>query len=128
MTLSLYALRVFTKDWQVSVDFYAHVLELPLQFSDANTGWAQFDVGGASLAVERVAPGDTEGEALCGRFVGASLHTPDIEGTYRTLSERGVNFMSPPAKQPWGGVLAHFEDPEGNVLTLLGDPEGQIDG
>ncbi len=128
MKLSLNVLRIFSRNWPTSADFYEQTLELPCQFRDQDMGWAQFDAGGTSLAVERVAPGDAEGEALCGRFVGASLLTPDIEATYRTLSERGVTFVSPPTLQPWGGVLAHFEDPDGNVLTLLGDPDGKIDG
>jgi predicted enzyme related to lactoylglutathione lyase len=128
MKLSLNVLRIFAKDWQASADFYEQVLELPLQFRDEAMGWAQFDAGGTSLAVERVTPGDAEGEALSGRFVGASLHTADIEAVYQSLCERGVKFVSAPEHQPWGGMLAHFEDPAGNVLTLLGDPEGGVDG
>ena len=128
MNLSLSVLRVFAKNWQTSADFYERVLELPVQFRDDRMGWAQFDAGGTSLAVERVAPGDLEGEALCGRFVGASLHTADIESAYQTLTDRGVKFVSPPERQPWGGMLAHFEDPGGNVLTLLGDPGERTNG
>jgi len=26
--------------------------------------------------------------------------------------------IEPPEKQPWGGILAPFRDPDGNVLTL----------
>ncbi len=122
LALSLYVIRVFVRDWPTSVDFYEQVLELPPQIRDDEMGWAQFAAGGASLAVERVAPGDAEAEALSGRFVGASLHTPDIQATYQTLCARGVKFLSEPEHQPWGGMLAHFEDPDGNVLTLLGEP------
>ncbi len=128
MKLSLSVLRIFAKDWQACAAFYQDVLELPLEFKDDRMGWAQFDAGGTSLAVERVSPGDAEGEALSGRFVGASLLSPDIEATYQILSDRGVEFTSPPARQPWGGVLAHFKDPDGNVLTLLGNPGGSSDG
>jgi hypothetical protein len=31
---------------------------------------------------------------------------------------RGVDFVGPPEKQPWGGVLAHLRDPDGDILTL----------
>lgn len=75
MKLSLHVLRVFSKDWQAGADFYARVLELPIQFRNDKLGRAQFDTGGTSLAVERIAPGVPASEALCGRFVGASLHT-----------------------------------------------------
>ena len=128
MKLSLRVLRVFSRDWPASADFYEHILELPCQFRDDAMGWAQFDAGGASLAVERVTPGDAEAEVLCGRFVGASLETPDIQAAFKMLSDRGVRFLSEPEPQPWGGVLAHFEDPDGNVLTLLGEQYGKRDG
>lgn len=127
MRLKLNVLRVFTENWEASTAFYERVLELPVRFSSPEMGWAEFDVGETSLGIERVAPEDAEAEDLTGRFVGASLHTDDIEATYRTLRERGVKFTAPPERQPWGGVLAHFEDPDGNVLTLLGDPDGEAD-
>jgi hypothetical protein len=31
------------------------------------------------------------------------------------------DFVGPPEKEPWGGVLAHLRDPDGNILTLLGN-------
>ncbi len=39
--------------------------------------------------------------------------------SYAELRARGVEFLAPPEQQPWGGVLAHFRDPDPNVLTLL---------
>ena len=77
--------------------------------------------GEGQLALERVDPSDAEGIALVGRFVGVSLQVSDIFATYETLLKRGLDFVAPPEKQPWGGVLAHLRDPDGNVLTLLGD-------
>ena len=53
-------------------------------------------------------------------FVGVSLAVPDIFGAHKALTDRGVEFIAPPEKQPWGGVLAHLRDPDGNVITLLG--------
>jgi predicted enzyme related to lactoylglutathione lyase len=98
-------------------------LSLPEKFSDAGMGWAEFDVGGPSLSVERTDPRDAEAEGLSGRFLGVSLSVDDVDETYEHLVSRGVKFLNPPARQPWGGVLAHFEDPEGNVITLLGTRE-----
>ena len=43
-------------------------------------------------------------------------------GAGQLAPERGVQFIEPPEKQPWGGVLAHLRDPDGNILTLLGQP------
>jgi predicted enzyme related to lactoylglutathione lyase len=75
----------------------------------------------AQLAIERLAPesGDNA-NALVGRFLGVSLAVADIQATYEQLFARGVDFLAPPEPMPWGGVLAHFRDPDGNVLSLVG--------
>jgi uncharacterized glyoxalase superfamily protein PhnB len=44
----------------------------------------------------------------------------DVELAYRCLRDRGVEFPGPPERQAWGGLLAHFRDPDGNVITLVG--------
>jgi predicted enzyme related to lactoylglutathione lyase len=41
----------------------------------------------------------------------------DVEATYRELSERGVHFPSPPARQHFGW-WALFEDPDGTRYAL----------
>lgn len=93
---------------------------MPVAFADATIGWAELDTGPAHLAIERVDPADDEARALVGRFVGVSLRVADIVASHDTLSARGVAFLGAPERQPWGGVLAHFRDPDENVLTLLG--------
>ena len=122
MSYRLYTVRIFALDWERMTAFYRDILELPEKFSDPAMGWAEFDVGGPSLAIERTEESDAEAESLSGRFLGISLSVDDIDATYELLRGRGVNFVGPPARQPWGGVLAHFEDPERNVITLLGAP------
>ena len=83
-------------------------------------GWAEYDLGGPCLGIERVSADDEEGSALIGRFLGISLRVEDIEATYARLKDAGVPFAQPPERQSWGGALAHFQDPDGNTLTLLG--------
>ena len=129
MEYRLYVVRVFVTDWERALRFYTETLEIPTTFRSDEMGWAQLDTGEAQLALERVSEGATEspypGAAegpLVGRFVGVSLTVPDIQKTYETLCERGVEFLSGPETMPWGGVLAHLVDPDRNVLTLLGQP------
>ena len=118
--MKLYAVRVFVNDWDSACDFYENVLKLPVKYKEPALGWAEFDIGGPSLGLERVAPDDEEGRSLIGRFVGISLQVEDIQKTYEELKGRGVEFTNPPEKQEWGGTLAHFKDPAGNIITLLG--------
>ena len=120
MKYRMYAQRVFCPNWNECVIFYKDVLELPVKFENEEMGWAEFDIGGVSLAIERYNPDDDEYNDLAGRFVGISLSVKDINEVYNELSAKGVVFDAPPEKQPWGGTLAHFKDPDGNVLTLLG--------
>ncbi len=62
--------------------------------------------------------------ADCQRNVPAQLpHSPvfftcpDIQQTYRELTERGVSFPQPPTQMFWGW-WALFSDPEGNRFAL----------
>lgn len=118
----LLLVRVFVRDLDRAVRFYADTLGMKLSFRSDELGWAQFAVAGADVALEldRGEREDDGDEDLVGRFAGFSLAVEDIEKTYQTLRARGVEFLRPPEKMPWGGVLAHFRDPDGNILTLAG--------
>ena len=116
MEYKLFAVRVFVTDWDRAIRFYSETLGMPIAFRSDEIGWAQMATGEGQLALERVDPSDQEGQALIGRFVGVSLQVSDILMTYQTLAERGVEFLAPPEKQPWGGMLAHLRDPDGNIL------------
>lgn len=59
---------------------------------------------------------DGHADRIGTRFNGA-LACDDVEATYRQLSGRGVEFSSPPAKQPWG-TFAIMKDPDGNEFVL----------
>lgn len=120
MNYRLYAVRVFTFQWPESVAFYGDTVGLPLAYSDEQLGWAQFDLGGVFLGVERCEAGDPATRELVGRFAGLSIAVDDIQATYQQLRKRKVRFAGPPEPQLWGGVLAHFFDPDDNIVTLIG--------
>lgn len=116
----LYAVRIFVTDWRRALDFYAKDVGLPVAFANEEMGWAELAPAGSHIGLERVDPSDPESRELVGRFVGVSLRVPDIGAAYTELRSRGVEFVGAPEKQPWGGTLANFRDPDGNVITLLG--------
>jgi len=122
MDCKLYAVRVFVTDWDRAIRFYTETLGIRTVIRDDTMGWAELDTGETHLALERAQPDDREASSLVGRFVAASLAVNDIEATCQHLTEQGVEFVTPPEKQDWGGVLANFKDPDGNVITLLGMP------
>ena len=43
---------------------------------------------------------------------------PDLNAAYEQLKAKGVRFTMVPTKQPWGGFMATFADPDGNVFYL----------
>jgi predicted enzyme related to lactoylglutathione lyase len=77
--------------------------------------WIELAIGSSDTRFVLFTP---EGhEDRVGSFFNGSLACDDVEATYRELSERGVEFVSPPEKQPWG-TFAMFKDPDGNRFVL----------
>jgi predicted enzyme related to lactoylglutathione lyase len=114
----LSAVRLFVSELQRAVDFYGGTLALELTTRD-ESAYAVFQLSNVTLLVERVDPADAEFKELVGRFTGVSFDTADIRAAYDRLVSAGVRFAGPPEKQVWGGILAHFHDPDDNVLTLV---------
>jgi catechol 2,3-dioxygenase-like lactoylglutathione lyase family enzyme len=57
---------------------------------------------------------DLIGKGLAGTVF---LTTPDCQASYEDLSERGVEFIDKPERQPYG-IDASFRDPSGNNFRL----------
>lgn len=77
--------------------------------------WIELRIPGAETNVVLFTP---EGhENRIGGFFNGSFACDDVTKTYETLSARGVEFMGPPQKQPWG-TFAKFKDPDGNQFVL----------
>jgi predicted enzyme related to lactoylglutathione lyase len=115
--MKLYAQRVFVDEMDAARCFYGGTLGLPeLWVTDNAVG---YDVG-ATLIVELEEDGTAP--SAVGQFVGCSLQVDDIDATYARLNTEGVEFLSPPTAQPWGGTTANFRDAAGNVLTLMSAP------
>ena len=115
------AVRVFTTNLAEARRFYADALGL--SETSATDAMAMFDTGEAKLIVEYVDPGDPEAAELVGRFTALSLTVDSMEKVLNSLRGRPIEWLGSPERQPWGGLLSHFKDPDGNVLTLVEYPE-----
>ena len=106
-------INIFVSNLSRSVQFYTEVLGFELGAFEPEFGYAPLKGGPVPLALA---------EDLSGQFVG--IHTgvgmivDDLEAAYRALSAKGVVFDMVPTRQPWGGDLALFQDPDGNVFYL----------
>ena len=77
--------------------------------------WIELRIGTAPTRLVLFTMDGEEGRI--GTRMNTSLVCDDVEATWRQLSERGVTFESPPAKQPWG-TFAIMKDSEGNAFVL----------
>lgn len=48
-----------------------------------------------------------------------NLDATDIAAVHARLLAAGVEFSRPPEPEPWGGMIATFQDPDGNTLQLM---------
>ena len=82
---------------------------------DEKQRWIELRVGSSDTRVVLFAfSGD--GPQPGTMFAGA-MACDNVEQTYQELSARGVEFVSPPQKQPWGS-FATFKDVDGNTFVL----------
>ena len=84
----------------------------------ATQRWIELRIGKAETRIVLFTMDGEEGRI--GTRMNCSLVCDDVEATYRQLSERGVEFVSPPQKQPWGSFVI-MKDSEGNQLVLGSD-------
>ena len=102
-------------------DFYVETLGLvPRADRDRHV---DFEWGGLRLTIAVHA--DVGGAARDPLRVMINFAVEDIEAEHARLREAGVVFTHPPGREPWGGLVATFADPDGNTLQLLQLPEGR---
>jgi|WetSurMetagenome_2_1015567.scaffolds.fasta_scaffold662867_1 predicted enzyme related to lactoylglutathione lyase len=120
MKTSVGYIILHVRDLDREIAFFRDVMGLELQFSDASFHYARFDGGGVGFALA------SGGEALEGGRDGPDHHTgisfavDDVDTACAEMKARGARFTMEPSKQPWGGYMAMFADPEGNVFYLDG--------
>jgi hypothetical protein len=62
--VKLYAVRVFARDRDRLCDSYRDTPALPEHIRNADIGSAEYDAGGPCFGIERITPGDPEGNVL----------------------------------------------------------------
>jgi predicted enzyme related to lactoylglutathione lyase len=82
---------------------------------DEKQRWIELRVGSSETRLVLFAF-DEQGIQPGTRFNGA-LACDNVEQTYQELVAKGVEFVAPPAKQPWG-TFAIFNDVDGNQFIL----------
>ena len=107
-----------TRDQNLALKFYTEKLGFEVatdQVFDATQRWIELRINNSATRVVLFTPQGHE--SRIGTFFNGSFACDDVAATYRQLKARGVEFTSPPEKQPWG-EFAKFKDPDGNKFVL----------
>jgi predicted enzyme related to lactoylglutathione lyase len=107
------------KDQQRALSFYTELLGFHVATNQpmgpVGQCWIELRIPGAETRISLFTPLGHEDRV--GTFVPLSLWADDVEATYETLRARGVEFLAPPKKEPWGTSVI-FRDSEQNQLHL----------
>jgi predicted enzyme related to lactoylglutathione lyase len=106
-----------TADQDRALEFYTTKLGFRLATDQAFDGaqrWIELRVGSSET---RFVLFTMEGGPAPGSQFNGALACDNVERTYDELRVRGVEFLSPPQKQPWG-TFATFKDVDGNQFVL----------
>jgi catechol 2,3-dioxygenase-like lactoylglutathione lyase family enzyme len=112
--------NVGVRELERSIAFYRDVLGFKLVFSEPEFHYAAFDVGGLKFAIAASEIDGFTGQPPGNRHTGIGLVVEDVDAAHKELTGKGVAFPMPPAKQPWGGYMGVFSDPDGNLYYLDG--------
>src|SRR5579862_8503504 len=120
MALVIGYVNIGVVDFPRALAFYRDTLGLPLQFADESFHYARFSAGTVPFAIAG-GPQAKPREATV--HTGIGFCVPDVDAAYRALVAKGVHFTMTPQKQPWGGYMAMFSDPDGNIFYLDTPPQ-----
>ena len=114
--------EILVRDFDRSVEWYQQVLGLRLLRRSNDLRWAEFDTDGTRLSLYEPRENQDELRKAIGSHTGVVFGVEKMEAVYSDLAAKGVTFAIPPRRQPWGGEMAIFLDPDGNSLCILSTP------
>lgn len=122
MATRVWVSAVSVTDFDRSLEFYRDILGFPVQLEAREFGW--IEVGpeeplckiGLSLREEELPQGTITPTGLV-------LEVDDMDAFAARLKERRVRFATEPTREPWGGIVADFLDPDGNKLQAVYHPD-----
>lgn len=106
------------KDQQKSLEFFQEKLGFEI-LCDVPFGpeqrWIELKIPGGDTQIVLFTPEGQENRI--GTFSNIVFTCSDIEKTYEELKGRGVEFVHPPKKEPWG-TFTVFKDVDDNTFCL----------
>ncbi len=119
---SIYQVGISVDDLDAAVEFYRDKLGITF-IAQFPPGLAIFDCDGVHMMLSAI-----PGEASTGNSV-IYFNVPDIQASYETLKDRGVEFSSEPhvihSTDNYELWMAFFKDPDGNTMAIA-DERGDL--
>ena len=121
---SIATVTIFVHDQQRAKRFYTETLGMELRqdaemFPGADMRWISVAPPGCPTEISLFPMGEqwAHYRETMGKPQSFTLHCDDIDAAYRELSDKGVQFLGEPQRQPWGS-FAVLVDSEGNQIVL----------
>jgi len=117
MIKSVSLVSIPVSDQSKALEFYTKKLGFQIM-TDQPFGtqrWIELGIPGSETKIALFTPPGQE--SRIGTFSNIGFIVDDMEKTYSTLTERGVEFEKPPKKESWG-TSAVFKDLDGNTFAL----------
>jgi len=120
--------RLLVQDYKKCFKFYTEELGLAPAWGDIDGCYASFKVaegieGFAIFVSDFMAPavGNADKTQPSGyrEKMMVSFEVKNVDETYQTFLEKGLNFINQPVDMPaWGMRVVHLRDPEDNLIEL----------
>lgn len=111
---------VSVSDFDRALAFYRDALGFPVQLEARNFGWMEV---GPEEPLCKIGLSLSEDPKELVTRTGIVLEVEDMDAFAERLRAHNVKFTQEPTKQPWGGVVADFLDPDGNEIEAVYDPD-----
>jgi catechol 2,3-dioxygenase-like lactoylglutathione lyase family enzyme len=109
---------VGVRSLDAAVAFYRDVLGFQLLFAEPQFHFASFQIGALKFNLAGGDGGEANVHGTGNRNTGIGFTVADVDAAHADLAAKGVTFTMAPSKQPWGGYMAMFTDPDGNEYYL----------
>jgi predicted enzyme related to lactoylglutathione lyase len=116
-------ITIFGRDLKRMLAFYRDTLGLTVIAADDEFHYASLEGGGVRIGLGAGEP-NPNAKVQIGGLTGIGFGVPDVDAAYESLKANGVTFTMPPTRQPWGGYMGMFVDPDGNEFYLQPLEEG----
>ncbi len=116
---------IYVADVAATIDFYERAFGLRRRFVHESQMYGEIETGATALAFAAEPMAEMNGVAIRPNRSGEiasgfeiALVTDDPQGAYASALKAGAAAVKPPAKKPWGQIVAYVRDPNGCLVEI----------